>query len=75
MKSQIEVFQVGSPVIIGDHIEATILTICIYNQLRITYQVAWWDGNTRKSEWLEEDEVKSHRGEVTMRVGFKEIAL
>lgn len=69
----LEVFQIGSPVIIGDHIEATILAISIYEHNRVSYQVAWWDGNTRKSDWLEQHEVKSHKEQGTMRVGFNDL--
>jgi hypothetical protein len=63
--SQLKVFQIGSPVYIGDHIEATILAISIYEHNRVSYQVAWWDGNTRKTDWLESFEVQPHKGEIT----------
>ena len=28
-------------------------------EVRVSYQVAWWDGNNRKCEWLEQSEVES----------------
>lgn len=71
----IEVFQVGSPVIIGEHIEARVLAISIYEHNRVSYQVVWWDGNTRKTDWLESFEVQPHKGEITkLRIGFKSLA-
>lgn len=70
MKPQLEVFQIGSPVYIGDHIEATILAISIYEHNRVSYQVAWWNGNTRNSEWLEQHEINATTKSPTMRIGF-----
>lgn len=67
----IEVFQIGSPVYIGEHIEAKVLAISIYEHNRVSYQVVWWDGNTRKTDWLESFEVQPHKGEITkLCIGF-----
>ena len=66
----IEVMQVGSPVIVGEDIPATITGIAIDDKSRITYQCAWWDKRTRKNEWLEQFEVVRVPGVEQMRIGF-----
>ncbi len=54
----IELIQVGSPVTVGEDIRATITGIAIDAKCRLTYQCVWWDGRTRKNEWLEQFEVE-----------------
>ena len=64
------VFPVGSPVIIGDHIEGVIVGICIREKQYVTYDVSWWDGNTHCNKWLDQHEVKCHDGIVATKIGF-----
>ena len=37
---------------------------------RVTYEGAWWDGNSRKSEWLEQFEVTRREESSAMKIGF-----
>lgn len=58
MKKQIEIYKIGTDVFIGSDFDkklfGVIEAICIkgVNHQWITYQVCWWDGLTRRSEWL-----------------------
>ena len=68
---QVEVIQVGSPVTLADNIPATIAGILIHDKCRITYECAWWDGQTRHSEWLEEFEVTRTDESQDRTIGFQ----
>ncbi len=68
---QVEVIQVGSPVTLADNIPATITGILIHDKCRVTYQCAWWDGQARMSEWLEEFEVARADESQDMTIGFQ----
>lgn len=61
----------GSTVMIGPDkdLEATVLAIQIEEDC-VKYQVSWWDGRTRKNEWLQSCEVNAHGGTVSIGVGF-----
>ena len=68
---QIEVMQVGSLITLSDDIPARITGIAIDEKCRITYQCVWWDGRTRKSEWLEQFEVTRTDETQDIAIGFK----
>lgn len=60
--ASIEVYRVGQDVLIGvgdKSIRATVIQIAIHANEAVQYQVVWWDGRTRKVEWLEASEVKA----------------
>lgn len=67
---QLEVFQIGSPVIIGDNIEATIKSICIQEKYHITYECIWWSGNTRNVNWFEQIEISRADKSESIKIGF-----
>lgn len=50
------VFRPGAKVVVGEKITGTVVGVSI-GGLGVTYQVAWWDGNCRRAEWLNADEV------------------
>lgn len=60
---------VGSEVVIGGSVTATVLQICIQSNSRVTYEVAWWDGNTRSTAWVDAGEIEKYSGE-RVRIGF-----
>ncbi len=68
---QIELIQVGSPVTVGEDIQATVTGIAIDAKCRVTYQCAWWNGRDRQSEWLEQFEVQRVTGVEQMTIGFQ----
>lgn len=59
--------------LVTDAIPGTILSVCIYPQDRISYHVAWWEGRTRRTEWLEPSEVQPQSEDApTRKIGFRE---
>ena len=64
-----EVFRVGSAVFIGKDIPAMITAVCIRDS-GVTYETVWWDGRTRKQEWLQADEISDEKVP-SMQIGFK----
>jgi len=69
--NDIEVFMVGSPVIVGGKIEAVITGICIREHRHITYECSWFDNANRHCQWLEQIEIKRHEKSATTRIGFQ----
>jgi hypothetical protein len=68
---QIEVMQIGSPVMLSDNIPARITSIMIEEKCHITYQCVWWEGGIRYNEWLEQFEV-THTDETQgTTIGFR----
>jgi hypothetical protein len=55
----VQVFEIGSQVVIDGEIPATITGINIRGtEHRLCYECTWWEERTRKSEWLEPFEIK-----------------
>lgn len=67
---QIEVMQPGSPVTIGEEIEAVVFGVMLRDKGYVQYEVAWWDGNTRNSKWLDQSEVRCVEKTGAVRIGF-----
>jgi hypothetical protein len=69
----VEVFSVGSQVnIVHANQSGTVAAVCVYAGDRVQYQVAWWDGVTRRCEWLEAFEVEASEKAERMGIGFRE---
>ena len=66
----IEVMMIGSPVTIGDEVDATITGVSIREKCHVTYEVSWWDGMTHHCKWLEQHEVVRSDEAIGMRIGF-----
>jgi len=66
------VYRPGAEVKIAGHeVSAVVTQVMISDGGGIQYQVSWWDGNTRKSEWLYNCEVCSLSSvDPLLRVGF-----
>lgn len=65
----IEVYRVGSEVVIEKNIKALIQEVLISSKQQIQYKCVWWNGNTRISEWLYPNEIDG-RYEDQERIGF-----
>ena len=53
---------VGTKVEIGygaDHVVGHVNAICIRERDYVTYEVVWWDGRNRRSEWLARGEIRA----------------
>lgn len=68
------VIPIGSAVRIGpvdDQFPGTIVGIAIYGrQVRITYQVSYWNGRSNEQKWLEAFEVEAVDNPQPMAIGF-----
>ena len=65
----IELIPAGTEVKVGDDIEAVVTAACI-RDLDVTYECVWWDGRTRKSEWLPSWQIRVAQNTGALRVGF-----
>lgn len=59
----------GRAVTIGDDIDGVIVGINI-TENGVQYQVAWWNGRSRSTEWLFPSEVLTNEPP-TLKIGFK----
>lgn len=50
-------------------LEAQVLEACIKNN-GVAYQLVYWDGNSRKTEWFEEFEITLLQHTKTEQIGF-----
>lgn len=54
----IEILPLPCEVLLRGGIQAQILAACIRGST-VIYEAIWWDGRTRKKEWVEECEIES----------------
>lgn len=75
MPTLIEVFEPGGKVYVGHDpadIRGEVIEFMVSGaDLAVSYHVAWWEGRTRRKEWLEACEVRQAPESRTMQVGFK----
>lgn len=69
--SSINVIRPGFKVIIRQSIEAVITGVLISNDNHVTYECAWWDGNTRHRVWLERFEITDYYRPDQAAIGFQ----
>jgi len=74
-EADLVVFALGSRVLVGDDapLEGTVTGVTIRGwsvSPAVQYEVAWWDGNTRRAEWLHDYEVAAGRSSHRVRIGF-----
>ncbi len=64
-------YDIGATVKIANELTGVVTAISIraYQNL---YEVVWWDGKTRKCEWLQDVELKAVSGEPQLRIGFRQ---
>lgn len=65
-------YQIGSEVLLGDEIRATVIGIEIKHEFRIRYNVAWWDNRNYRDLWLYDFEIKATSKSKTMTATFAE---
>ena len=66
----------GTKVWLGpkQEIEATVLEVIIKGDGYMQYRLAWWSGNDRKTEWLEESEISTASAAMKVQLGFGGVA-
>ena len=67
---EVHVYQIGSRVLLGEEIKGLISGVCIRSNGYITYEITWWNGNDRKVEWVQVDEISPIEPK-SQRIGFK----
>lgn len=68
------VYAIGSLVRIGpenERIEGVVTGIKLQSCGHVSYEVSWWDGRTRNSEWLEGCECVFGEAAETTQIGFR----
>ena len=65
----IDVLPIGTKVIIGNSIHASIAGVWIREKGFVQYDCVWWDENQRHSMWLAPDEISGEVAE-RLKVGF-----
>lgn len=65
------VYRPGSEVNLGKDLKGIVSQVNIAGQGLVRYEVAWWDGNDRKTAWLEAHEIVSAPAASALRVGFQ----
>lgn len=55
---EIEVYAVGSQVLIDNGISARVVSIQI-DQAAVSYKVVWWNERERRTEWVDTWEIQS----------------
>ena len=68
--SDLHLLPIGCQVMIGESIKASINQVCIAASHHVTYQCVWWNGNDRKTDWLEESEIAAPATLQRQVVGF-----
>lgn len=64
------VIPVGTPIKIGDDIDAIVAAVMIGDGSHVRYQVTWWDGKTRREEWVAGRECAIAPGRRVSTIGF-----
>jgi len=71
MRPDVLVHDIGTEVQIGpgdETITGTVIQIAIAEHGKVQYQISWWSGRERKTEWLEAFEVVA--GQPSVKIGF-----
>ena len=64
------IIEIGARIkIAGGLIDAQVTAACIRSS-RVTYECVWWDGNTRKCEWLDAVELSATEQTNIVKIGF-----
>lgn len=71
----IEVYLIGSEVKVASEenaIKAKIIAIGIRSNDRVSYEISWWDGRSRKTDWIEACEIVGVDNANKMKIGFRD---
>lgn len=70
--SHIQFINAGREELIDENLPVgTISQICIYDDFSVKYNIVWWDGNDRKSEWVSDNEFVLKNNKEKIKIGFK----
>lgn len=66
----LNVYIPDTKVTIGDGIDGAIISLEITSKCAVRYQVAWWNGQERRTAWMNDDEFVVNEHEVQLAIGF-----
>ena len=55
-KDSIDIYGVGTTVSLTEKVEAKIITVGIHQDNTVTYECAWWNGDSRTKGWFSADD-------------------
>ena len=68
---KLEVYPVGTHVNLTDSVNAKIITVAIHSDTYVTYECAWWNGDSRTKDWFSADDFISIGEKKTdVKIGF-----
>tara|TARA_R110002020_G_scaffold194354_5_gene395100 strand:+ start:6196 stop:6420 length:225 start_codon:yes stop_codon:yes gene_type:complete len=71
MSDTLNVYEVGTKVMLTKDIEAVIITISIHSGNMVQYECSWWSGLTRTRDWFDsKDFFKVGENNKTIPIGF-----
>ena len=66
-----QVMRPGTKGVIDDEIQATITSVAIHVGDYIQYQCAWWNGDSRNTEWFHENNLEAlDKRKKKIKIGF-----
>tara|TARA_Y100000296_G_scaffold64564_1_gene75819 strand:- start:396 stop:632 length:237 start_codon:yes stop_codon:yes gene_type:complete len=57
MTNLLELYPVGTKVLLTEDISAVIITTSIHDGNMVQYECAWWNGKSRTREWFNASEI------------------
>ena len=71
MAEAIEVYGVGTEVVLSDEVDAKIVTIAIHAGNMVQYECAWWSSKARTRDWFTvEDFIEIGEKDKPTKIGF-----
>ena len=70
MVDTLEVYEVGTDVVLSEDIQAKIVTVAIHAENIVQYECAWWSGETRTRDWFTLDDFTVKNHEEPTKIGF-----
>ena len=70
MNNILKVIPIGTSVIIGDDIQATITSIWIRGNGFVQYDCSWWDKRSYNSKWFNSSEISIPGSKKLESIGF-----
>ena len=70
MVDALEVYEVGTKVVLEEDIEAKIVQVAIHAGNWVQYECAWWNGGSRVREWFVVDDFTVAKKKNLMKIGF-----
>jgi hypothetical protein len=71
MVESIEVYEVGTEVVLSDGVDAKIVTVAIHAGNMVQYECSWWSSKTRTRDWFTVEDFKEiGKKDKPTKIGF-----